>query len=187
LPYAGTAELIEDTHRPLSALDLLLGTSQDAHRDPGLRYAHPGTVLGHEIWPMPPRVALIACESGGDYAASETFGLVVAAHSNGAEYVTATRWTLPTDHAFALHHPGLVSTYPTSDLAVNVHRALQTTHPIDVTRTWQLKQLHQWAVTGHITHTPLIFASIAVHHAPRRNPDGSPAQHGDSVREGSRG
>lgn len=172
-PYAGLAELIDERHRPFTALDLVFGTNNETVRDPNLRYAHGDARPGHAIWPMPPRVALIACESGGDHASSEAFGLVTAALGNGAEYVTATRWTMPTSTAFTHHHPTSTHPYPTSDLATTIHHALTTTNPITTIRHWQLNQLHIWHNTGDITHTPLLFAGIATHHAPPRQPDGS--------------
>ncbi len=88
----GTAGLADPvrTHRPLSAKDLLLGTLPlRADGEPGGR-----------IWPAPPRVALIGCESGGDLRFAESFGLATAMIHNGAELVTATRWALPTSFAF---------------------------------------------------------------------------------------
>ena len=45
---------------------------------------------------MPPRVALLACASGGDYRFDEATGLVAAAVLGGAQLVTATLWSLPT-------------------------------------------------------------------------------------------
>ena len=46
--------------------------------------------------PMPPRVALMACASGGDYRFDEATGLVAAMVLGGAQLVTATLWSLPT-------------------------------------------------------------------------------------------
>ncbi len=45
---------------------------------------------------MPPRVALLACASGGDYRFDEATGLVAAVVLGGAQLVTATLWSLPT-------------------------------------------------------------------------------------------
>jgi len=60
-------------HRPLTASDLI-----------SLRL------------PMPPRTALLACASGGDYQFDEAIGLVAAMILCGATVVTATLWSLPT-------------------------------------------------------------------------------------------
>lgn len=72
----GDANAIGD-HRPLTASDLM-----------ALRL------------PMPPRVALLACGSGGDYQFDEATGLVAAMILNGAQLVTATLWSLPTTAAY---------------------------------------------------------------------------------------
>ena len=72
----GDADAIGD-HRPLTASDLM-----------SLRL------------PMPPRVALLACGSGGDYQFDEATGLVAAMILGGAQLVTATLWSLPTTAAF---------------------------------------------------------------------------------------
>jgi hypothetical protein len=44
--------------------------------------------------PFPPRVALLACASGGDYQFDEATGLVAAMILCGAQLVTATLWSL---------------------------------------------------------------------------------------------
>ena len=49
---------------------------------------------------MPPRVALLACGSGGDYQFDEATGLVAAMILGGAQLVTATLWSLPTTAAY---------------------------------------------------------------------------------------
>ena len=49
---------------------------------------------------MPPRVALLACASGGDYQFDEATGLVAAMILGGAQLVTATLWSLPTTAAY---------------------------------------------------------------------------------------
>src|SRR5262249_38955493 len=72
----GDADTIGD-HRPLTAPDLM-----------SLRL------------PMPPRVALLACGSGGDYRFDEAAGLVAAMILGGAQLVTATLWSLPTTAAY---------------------------------------------------------------------------------------
>ena len=46
--------------------------------------------------PMPPRIAMVACASGGDYQFDEATGLVAAMILGGAQLVTATLWSLPT-------------------------------------------------------------------------------------------
>ena len=72
----GDADAIGD-HRPLTASDLMAPQ-----------------------FPMPPRVALLACGSGGDYQFDEATGLVAAMILGGAQLVTATLWSLPTTAAY---------------------------------------------------------------------------------------
>src|SRR5262249_55283073 len=55
--------------------------------------------------PIPPRVALLACASGGDYRFDEAAGLVAAMILGGAQLVTATLWSLPTTAGFRQFGP----------------------------------------------------------------------------------
>ncbi|WP_329252297.1 hypothetical protein [Streptomyces canus] len=149
---AGTAGLAEAvrTHRPLSAKDLLLGTLPlRADGEPGAR-----------IWPAPPRVALIGCESGGDLRFAESFGLATAMLHNGAELVTATRWVLPT--SFAFHRlAGLPeSVRPLSAAVVAVDTAHEDQDPVARLGRWQREQLDQWRSDGRIEHSPLLWAAM---------------------------
>ncbi|MFE3858417.1 CHAT domain-containing protein [Streptomyces griseorubiginosus] len=138
------------THRPLSAKDLLLGTLPlDADGVPG---AH--------LWPAPPRVALIACESGGDLRFAESFGLATAMIHNGADLVTATRWVLPT--SFAFHRlAGLPdSVRPLTQAVVAVDAAHEALGPVRHLGGWQRQQLDQWRADGLIEHSPLLWAAL---------------------------
>ncbi|WP_235868031.1 CHAT domain-containing protein [Rhodococcus qingshengii] len=149
-----------DDHRPLGALDLLLGTL-------GSRQAK--GKAGHEIWPMPSRVAIIACEGGADYRSVETFGLVIAIVNSGAELVTTTRWTLPTDHAFQVAVPNMPKDVrPTSTLATTVDAAHSGADPIGVLQRWQCRQLERWQQSGGLEVTPLVWASLTHTVAPER-------------------
>lgn len=146
---SGFAEVVR-THRPLSAKDLLLGTvTMRADGVPGAR-----------IWPAPPRVALIACESGGDLRFAESFGLASAMIHNGAELVTAARWTLPTAHAF--HRLAGVAQHvrPLSDLVVAVDAAHDDPDPVARLGSWQREQLDRWRTDGRIEHSPLLWAAL---------------------------
>ncbi|MFC0597806.1 CHAT domain-containing protein [Streptomyces palmae] len=138
------------THRPLSAKDLLLGTLPlSADGEPGAR-----------IWPAPPRVALIGCESGGDLRFAESFGLATAMLHNGAELVTATRWVLPT--SFAFHRlAGLpASVRPLSEAIVAVDTAHEHRDPVRRLGRWQREQLDRWRAGGRIEHSPLLWAAM---------------------------
>ncbi|MDQ1073534.1 hypothetical protein [Streptomyces canus] len=146
---AGLAEAVR-THRPLSAKDLLLGTLPlRADGEPGAR-----------IWPAPPRVALIGCESGGDLRYAESFGLATAMLHNGAELVTATRWVLPT--SFAFHRlAGLPeSVRPLSAAVVAVDTAHEDQDPVARLGRWQREQLDHWRSDGRIEHSPLLWAAM---------------------------
>ncbi|TCJ97690.1 hypothetical protein [Nocardia alba] len=153
-------------HRPLAAIDLLLGTlagDAAAHRV----YGHTEPQPGARLWPMPPRVALIACEGGVDYRSAETFGLVVAMVNAGAALVTTTRWTLPTNRAFADFGPGTTAK-PTTELGLRVDRAHEGPDPIAELRDWQRHRLQQWQATGDIAESPLTWASLSHTIAPHR-------------------
>lgn len=149
---AQTAGLTEPvrTHRPLSAKDLLLGTLPlRGDGEPGSR-----------IWPAPPRVALIGCESGGDLRFAESFGLATAMLHNGAELVTATRWALPT--SFAFHRlAGLPEQVrPLSEAIVAVDAAHEDDDPVRRLGRWQRERLDRWRADGRIEHAPLLWAAM---------------------------
>ena len=145
----GLAEAVR-THRPLSAKDLLLGT---------LPLRADG-VPGERIWPAPPRVALIGCESGGDLRFAESFGLATAMIHNSAELVTATRWMLPT--SFAFHRlAGLAeSVRPLSEAVMAVDTAHEHHDPVGRLGRWQREQLDRWRTGNRIEHSPLLWAAM---------------------------
>ncbi|MEC3916175.1 hypothetical protein [Nocardia sp. CDC160] len=154
-------------HRPLSARDLLLGT----HALPvGHEHAaHSGNGqgdkeiprIGPEIWPIPSRVALVACESGGDLRFAEPLGLVAAMLTGGAELVTAGRWPLPTDLAFhrLAGTPG--TTHPFQQAVCAIDAAHESEDPVVALNAWQRTQLTAWRETGAIEHSPLVWAAFA--------------------------
>nr|WSX75292.1 CHAT domain-containing protein [Streptomyces sp. NBC_00899] len=145
----GLTEVIR-THRPLSAKDLLLGT---------LPLRADG-VPGAQLWPAPARVALIACESGGDLRFAESFGLASAMIHNGAELVTATRWVLPT--SFAFHRLAGVpeSVRPLTEAVIAVDAAHEHPDPVRRLGAWQRGQLDRWRTGGGIEHSPLLWAAM---------------------------
>src|SRR6201999_888312 len=74
--------------------------------------------------PMPPRVALLACGSGGDYQFDEATGLVAAMILGGAQLVTARSWSLPTTAAYRqFAATGADLPDPMAELIVAVDRA----------------------------------------------------------------
>ncbi|MFE7046684.1 CHAT domain-containing protein, partial [Streptomyces atratus] len=137
------------THRPLSAKDLLLGTL------PLRGDGEPGAL----IWPAPPRVALIGCESGGDLQFAESFGLATAMLHSGAELVTATRWILPTSFAFHRLADVPESVRPLSELIVAVDAAHEDRDPVHRLGRWQRERLTRWRADGRIEHSPLLWAA----------------------------
>lgn len=153
-----------DDHLPFSALDILQGTMPcgdvwtrrtfGVGDDP-----RPGMV----IWPMPPRVALIACEGGADYRAAETFGLVMAMITNGARLVTTSRWIMPTDNAFRRYMLGPQAKHasPTTELALRVDDAHTTADPIEDLAEWQRTKLADWLDTGSMLHSPVVWAALS--------------------------
>lgn len=133
-------------HRPLTAADIALG------HDPQQLAA----------WRMPNRVALIACESGGETRFAEPAGLVAAAIHSGAQYVTATRWTLPTDHG--IHRfvtDADQSARPLSDAIIAVDEAHEADRPVAVLNHWQREQADRWEATGLAVYSPVIWGSLA--------------------------
>jgi len=149
---AGASGLAEPlrTHRPLSAKDLLLGSLPlRADGEPGAR-----------IWPAPPRVALIGCESGGDLRFAESFGLATAMLHNGAELVTATRWVLPTSFAFHRLAQLPESVRPLSEAIIAVDTAHEHEDPVRSLGRWQREQLDRWRADGRIEHSPLLWAAM---------------------------
>ncbi|MFD8101817.1 CHAT domain-containing protein [Nocardia fluminea] len=137
------------THRPLSAKDLLLGTHT----------LDSAPVSGRDRWPMPSRVALIACESGGDLRFTEALGLTTAALSAGAELVTATRWPLPTDHAFHTFTP--TTGHPLQAAICAVDTAHDSSTPVPTLLTWQRAQLSAWREAPSAENSPLLWAAFA--------------------------
>lgn len=130
----GDADAIGD-HRPLTASDLM-----------ALRL------------PMPPRVALLACGSGGDYQFDEAAGLVAATILGGAQLVTATLWSLPT--AAAYRQFTTLAADPMADVVAAVDRA----HDGDADAgcavdRWQRDRMRRWR-DGDLTASPLYWGAV---------------------------
>lgn len=133
---AGFAPVLRG-HRPLSAKDLLLG---------GDRYR------------VPSRVAMIACESGGDLRFSETLGLAAAMLHSGAELVTATRWTLATD--FAVERAGGTG-LPLQGAVAAIDSAHDTDDPVAAIGAWQRSRLESWRAKGSVEDSPVLWAAFS--------------------------
>ncbi|MDN3243473.1 CHAT domain-containing protein [Glycomyces tritici] len=132
-------------HRPLTAADIVLG-----HRPES-----PGA------WRMPNRVALIACESGGEARFAEPVGLVAAALHTGAQYVTATRWTLPTDAGLRRFAPRATpETTVIPEVVLAVDRAHRSPDPVAALSAWQRAHAAEWESHGRLEDSPIIWAAF---------------------------
>jgi CHAT domain len=132
----GDADAIGD-HRPLTASDLM--TLQ---------------------LPMPPRVALLACASGGDYQFDEATGLVAAMILGGAQLVTATLWSLPTTAAYRQFAPGSADLAdPMADLVAAVDQAHEAVDAGCAVNRWQREQMRRWR-DGDVSASPLYWAAL---------------------------
>lgn len=129
----GAAEPVGD-HRPLLAADLMAAQL-----------------------PVPPRVALLACGSGGDYQFDEATGLVAAMVLCGSELVTATLWSLPTTAGYRRF------TGRTADPMAEVVMAVDDAHEADDAvlslNRWQRNQMRRWR-DGETTASPLYWAAV---------------------------
>jgi hypothetical protein len=135
----GNADAIGD-HRPLTASDLM-----------SLRLL------------MPPRVALLACGSGGDYQFDEATGLVAATILGGAQLVSATLWSLPTTAAyrqFATAGSDLAEPAdPMAEVVIAVDRAHNDVDAGRAVNRWQRSQMRRWR-DGDVTASPLYWAAL---------------------------
>lgn len=110
--------------------------------------------------PLPPRVALLACESGGDYRFDEATGLVAAMILGGAQLVTATLWSLPTGAGYrqfcAPDEPGMD---PMAELVCAVDEAHQQPEAALAVNRWQRAQMRRWR-DGDVTASPVYWAAL---------------------------
>ena len=111
--------------------------------------------------PMPPRVALLACASGGDYRFDEATGLVAAIVLGGAQVVTATLWSLPTTAGYRRFAApeGDPMADPMAEVVIAVDEAHQTTDAVRAINTWQRAQLARWR-EGDATASPIYWAAL---------------------------
>ena len=132
----GDANAIGD-HRPLTAADLI-----------SMRM------------PMPPRVALLACASGGDYRFDEATGLVAAMMLSGAQLVTATLWSLPTTAAYRRFTASAAeATDPMAEVIIAVDRAHEAAEAGCAVNRWQREQMRRWR-DGDLTANPLYWGAL---------------------------
>lgn len=107
--------------------------------------------------PMPPRVALIACASGGDYRFDEATGLVAAMVLCGAQLVTATLWSLPTTAGYRQFTESTAD--PMGDLVVAVDEAHDEDDAGCAVNRWQRDRMRRWR-SGDSTASPLYWAAL---------------------------
>jgi hypothetical protein len=103
------------------------------------------TIISRRL-PMPPRVALLACASGGDYRFDEATGLVAAMILCGAQLVTATLLGGTTD--------------PMADLVVAVDTAHDDEEGGCAVNRWQRDRMRQWR-SGDTSASPLYWGALA--------------------------
>lgn len=110
---------------------------------------------------FPPRVALLACASGGDYQFDEATGLVAALILGGAQLVTATLWSLPTAAGYRQFAPTCAqpSADPMTDAIIAVDRAHEESDAGSAVNRWQREQLRRWR-DGDVTASPLYWAAL---------------------------
>ena len=107
---------------------------------------------------MPPRVALLACASGGDYRFDEPTGLVAAVVLGGAQLVTATLWSLPTTAGYR-QFTHLTAGDPMADVVVAVDDAHQSADAGCEVNRWQRDQMRRWR-SGDATANPVYWAAL---------------------------
>lgn len=110
--------------------------------------------------PIPPRVALLACSSGGDYRFDEATGLVAAMILGGAQVVTATLWSLPTTAGYRKYAaPTDPAHDPMSELVIAVDEAHTSAAPGSAVNHWQRACLRRWR-EGDVAASPLYWAAL---------------------------
>jgi hypothetical protein len=124
--------------------------------------AHPLTAadLMSAKLPMPPRIAMMACASGGDYQFDEATGLVAAMILGGAQLVTATLWSLPTTAGYRQFAPTADDHDPMAEAIVAVDRAHDDPHAGRAVNRWQREQMRRWR-DGDTGASPLYWAALA--------------------------
>ncbi|GAS90353.1 CHAT domain-containing protein [Mycolicibacterium brisbanense] len=151
---------------------LYVGHASAAEGDAGyadraaLHLAEPAPLTAADVMAaglvIPPRVALLACASGGDYRFDEATGLVAAMILGGAELVTATLWSLPTTAGY--HQFYTAATDSVFDPMAETVAAVDLAHRQDAAgcavNRWQRSQLRRWR-DGDRAASPLHWAALA--------------------------
>ena len=109
--------------------------------------------------PMPPRIAMMACASGGDYQFDEATGLVAAMILGGAQLVTATLWSLPTTAGYRQFAPAADDHDPMAEAIIAVDCAHEDPDAGRAVNRWQREQMRRWR-DGDTSASPLYWAAL---------------------------
>lgn len=109
---------------------------------------------------IPPRAALLACSSAGDYRFDEATGLVAALILGGAVVVTATLWSLPTAAGYRQFCPAAdTAEDPMAAVVIAVDTAHEARHAGRAVNAWQRAQLIRWRAGDNVA-SPLYWAAL---------------------------
>ncbi len=109
---------------------------------------------------FPPRVAVLACASGGDYRFDEAIGLVAALVMRGARLVTAALWSLPTTAGYRRFAPAQdPAADPMAGLIAGVDDAHSRPDAGCAVNRWQRAEMRRWR-DGDGTANPLYWAAL---------------------------
>ncbi len=112
--------------------------------------------------PMPPRIAMMACASGGDYQFDEATGLVAAMILGGAQLVTATLWSLPTTAGYRQFAHAADDHDPMAEAIIAVDRAHEDPDAGRAVNRWQREQMRRWR-DGDTSASPLYWAALTTY------------------------
>jgi hypothetical protein len=112
--------------------------------------------------PMPPRIAMMACASGGDYQFDEATGLVAAMILGGAQLVTATLWSLPTTAGYRQFAPAADDHDPMAEAIIAVDCSHEEPDAGRAVNRWQREQMRRWR-DGDTSASPLYWAALTTY------------------------
>jgi hypothetical protein len=112
--------------------------------------------------PMPPRIAMMACASGGDYQFDEATGLVAAMILGGAQLVTATLWSLPTTAGYRQFAPAADDHDPMAEAIIAVDCSHEGPDAGRAVNRWQREQMRRWR-DGDTSASPLYWAALTTY------------------------
>src|SRR6202008_1540430 len=90
---------------------------------------------------MPPRIAMGACASRGDYQFDEATGRWAARIPGGARLVTATLWSLPTAAGYRQFAPAAGDHAPMAEVIIAVDHAHEAPDAGTAVNRWQREQM----------------------------------------------